>query len=187
MAKSRLVSKRSADESPLLATEELVGFLRRPVPAPFLDIPQLLRVVDPDAIDAFADVARLLAQRESDERHKATSLRLNESLREAAEIVVRHGWAPSFTALVEESVATTLAGMVATVAEQAALDEHYAEHPEARPDLWEIAVAAAKVDGSPLAEQPDVIRRAAEALGPKADIDTVLIWAAGALAGASVE
>jgi hypothetical protein len=169
VAKSRAVSKRSfhasADESP----------------------PHLLLGIDPDAIDAVTDVARLLAQCMTDERHKATSLRLNESLREAAEIAVSHGWVPSFTALVEESVATRLAGIVAAIAEQAVLDEHYAEHPEARPDLWEIAVAAAKVDGSPLAEQPDVIRRAAEALGENADVDTVLIWAAGAHAGPSSE
>jgi hypothetical protein len=44
---------------------------------------------------------------------------------------------------------------------RAALDEHYAQYPEARPDLADIAIATAELDGNPLAAAPDRIRRAA--------------------------
>ena len=138
---------------------------------------------DADAA-AVASVRRLLEDGWADHRHRATSLRLNESLRKAAEIAVERGWAPTFTALVEQGLAARLAEVVASAAEQAALDEHYAEHPDARPDLWEIAVAAANLDGSALGDHPDVIRRATEALGDDADVDRILAWASGALAGA---
>ena len=43
----------------------------------------------------------------------------------------------------------------------AALDQHYHEHPESRPELADVAVAAAQLDGHPLAATPDVIRTAA--------------------------
>ena len=133
---------------------------------------------------AVAEVTRLLQDGWADHRHRATSLRLNASLRKAAEIAVERGWAPTFTALVEQGLAARLAEVVASAAEQQALEDHYAEHPEARPDLWEIAVAAAEVDGSALAGHPELIRRATEALGDQADVDRVLAWASGALAGA---
>ncbi len=63
---------------------------------------------------------------------------------------------------------------------QAALDEHFTAHPDARPSLADLAVAAAQLDGHPLASQPDVLRRAAEAIverHPNADADDVLLWA----------
>ena len=63
---------------------------------------------------------------------------------------------------------------------QAVLDDHYEHHPRARPDLSDLAVAAAELDGHPLAAQPERLRRAAvEITGrhPDASPDDVLLWA----------
>ena len=54
------------------------------------------------------------------------------------------------------------------------------QHPEVRPSLAELAIAAAELDGNPLAATPDLIREAAAAIvdrRPDADADDVLIWA----------
>jgi hypothetical protein len=63
---------------------------------------------------------------------------------------------------------------------QVALDEHYARHPQARPDLGDLAVAAAELDGHPLAAEPERLRQAAAEIArhhPGASPDDVLLWA----------
>jgi hypothetical protein len=50
---------------------------------------------------------------------------------------------------------------------QAALDDHYARYPGTRPDLADLAVAAAEIDGHPLAAEPGRIRQAAAELGAR--------------------
>jgi mannosylglycerate hydrolase len=63
---------------------------------------------------------------------------------------------------------------------QAALDAHYKQHPEARPSLADLAIAAAELDGHPLATQPEELRRAADEIvqrHPDAEADDVLLWA----------
>jgi len=65
---------------------------------------------------------------------------------------------------------------------------HYRDHPDARPDLAEIALAAAEIDGSPLAATPDLVRRAAAEVGSVKDDpgpDDVLLYAAGLAAAAA--
>lgn len=72
-------------------------------------------------------------------------------------------------------------------AQRAVLDAHYRAHPQARSSLAEVALAAAEIDGNPLAEQPDLVRRAAaEVAGLKddPDADDVLLYAAGLSAAA---
>lgn len=140
--------------------------------------------IDEEAVSAATEIGQLLGASVTDRRNKATSLRLNVSLREAAEVAVAHGWSPSFTALVEGSLATALGDLVAGIAEQAALDQHYETHPDAQPELWEIAVAAARIEGRAVADHPELVRAGAEALGADGDVDTVLAWAEGALAAA---
>jgi hypothetical protein len=44
---------------------------------------------------------------------------------------------------------------------QAALDDHCERHPDARPGLGDLVVAAAELDGHPLADEPERIRQAA--------------------------
>ena len=63
---------------------------------------------------------------------------------------------------------------------QAALDDHYERHHHARPDLGDLAVAAAELDGHPLADQPGRLRQAAAEIAanhPAASPDDVLLWA----------
>jgi hypothetical protein len=63
---------------------------------------------------------------------------------------------------------------------QAALDDHYEHHPRARPGLGDLAIAAAELDGHPLAAQPGRLRQAAIEIAanhPGASPDDVLLWA----------
>lgn len=63
---------------------------------------------------------------------------------------------------------------------QAVLDDHYEHHPQSRPDLGDLAVAAAELDGHPLAAQPERLRQAAAEIArnhPGASPDDVLLWA----------
>ena len=106
-----------------------------------------------------------------------TSMRIPVALRDAAALAVRElGIAPSTTTLTPTALRATLAAAVM----QAALDDHYQRHPQARPDLADLAIAAAELDGHPLAGQPDRLRQAAAEIArnhPGASPDDVLLWA----------
>lgn len=106
-----------------------------------------------------------------------TSMRLPKALREAAALAVKElGAAPSTTALTSAALRSALEAIVM----QAVLDMHYKKHPEARPSLADLAIAAAEMDGHPLAGQPQALRRAAAEVRkrhPDADADDVLLWA----------
>jgi hypothetical protein len=106
-----------------------------------------------------------------------TSMRIPTALRDAAALAVRElGVAPSATALTTAALRATLEAVVM----QAVLDDHYEHHPEARPDLGDLAVAAAELDGHPLAAEPERVRRAAAEIvvrHPGASPDDVLLWA----------
>lgn len=112
-----------------------------------------------------------------------TSVRLPANLRDAAVVATELGLAESTTDLTVRG----LRDLLEAFAQRAILDEHYRQHPDARPDLADIALATAELDGDPLAARPDVIRRAAEdvaALRTDPTSDDVLLYAAG-LAAAS--
>jgi hypothetical protein len=82
----------------------------------------------------------------------------------------------SATALTADALRTTLEAIVM----QAALDDHYERFPDARPDLGDLAVAAAELDGHPLAAEPGRIRQAAAEIAtrhPGASPEDVLVWA----------
>jgi hypothetical protein len=106
-----------------------------------------------------------------------TSMRIPTALREAAALAVSElGVAPSSTALTAGALRTTLEAIVV----QAALDEHYRRHPGTRPDLGDLAIAAAEIDGHPLADEPELLRRAAAEIverHPDATAEDVLLWA----------
>jgi hypothetical protein len=112
-----------------------------------------------------------------DDRTVGTSMRIPEALRDAAALAVEHlHVAQSTTALTADALRSRLEAIVV----QAALDSHYRANPGARPSLGDLAVAAAELDGHPLAAQPDLLRRAAEEIvrsHPDADADDVLLWA----------
>jgi hypothetical protein len=129
-------------------------------------------------ITTTAAIDRIIELLSSAETETAnTSMRLPNALREAAAIAVNDlGAAPSTTALTTAALRATLDAMVM----QAVLDEHYQRHPRARPTLADLAIAAAELDGHPLANEPARLRRAAAqivALHPDADADAVLLWA----------
>jgi len=106
-----------------------------------------------------------------------TSMRIPKALREAAALAVSElGVAPSATVLAANALRNFLEGTVAL----AALELHFEEYPEARPTLADLALVAAEWDGSPLAKQPDLLRRAAEEIvqrHPDAEPEDVLLWA----------
>ena len=106
-----------------------------------------------------------------------TSMRIPTALRDAAALAVRElGVAPSATALTAAALRATLEAAVM----QAALDDHYERHPDARPSLGDLAVAAAELDGHPLAEEPERIHQAASEIverHPDASPEDVVLWA----------
>jgi hypothetical protein len=106
-----------------------------------------------------------------------TSMRIPTALRDAAALAVRElGVAPSTTALTTAALRATLEAVVM----QAVLDDHCERHPQARPDLGDLAVAAAEIDGHPLAAQPERLRHAATEIAakhPDASPDDVMLWA----------
>lgn len=94
----------------------------------------------------------------------------------AALAVDELGVAPATTTL----TATALRDAIETAVMDAALRDHYRAHPQARPELAEVARAPAAQDGSPLADRPDLLEQAAAevtARHPDADADDVLLWA----------
>ncbi|MGH3886739.1 MAG: hypothetical protein ACRDSZ_09250 [Pseudonocardiaceae bacterium] len=107
-----------------------------------------------------------------------TSVRLPGNLREAAVLAAELGLAASTTELTVRGLRDALEAF----AQRAVLDAHYRSHPDVRPDLAEIALAAAEIDDNPLAARPDLVRRAAAEVGRvKNDPgpDDVLLYAAG--------
>lgn len=112
-----------------------------------------------------------------------TSVRLPVRLRDAAAVASEMGLASSTSELTVRGLRDTLEAF----AQRAVLEAHYRAHPEARPDLAEVALAAAEIDGNPLAAQPALIRRAAHeirAIKDDAAPDDVLLYAAGLAAAA---
>jgi hypothetical protein len=80
-----------------------------------------------------------------------TSMRIPTALRDAAALAVEElGVAQSVTALTARALRATLEAIVM----QALLDDHYERYPEARPSLGDLAVAAAELDGHPMAAAP---------------------------------
>jgi hypothetical protein len=112
-----------------------------------------------------------------------TSVRLPVALRDAAVVAAEMGLAGSTTELTVRG----LRDLLEAIAQRAVLDAHYEAHPDARPDLAEIALAAAQLDRHPLAERPELVRRAAAEIVSVIDDptpDEVLSYAAGLAAAA---
>lgn len=132
-----------------------------------------IRVMEP--VEAAELVSQLLDSGMAETSN--TSMRMPTALREAASVAVRElGVAPSATALTTAALRASLEAVVM----QAVLDDHYRRHPSARPNLGDLAVAAAALDGHPLAAEPERILQAAEEISarhPGAGPDDVLLWA----------
>ena len=106
-----------------------------------------------------------------------TSMRIPKPLREAAALAVSElDVAPSTTILTANALRMFLQGTVVL----AALELHFEEYPEARPTLAELALAAAEIDGNPLAQRPELLERSAAEVArrhPGASFEDVLLWA----------
>jgi len=106
-----------------------------------------------------------------------TSMRIPKALREAAALAVDElGVAPSATVMAANALRSFLEATVGL----ANLELHYEEYPQFRPTLADLAVVAAEWDDSPLAEQPDLLRRYAEEIvqrHPHAEPEDVVLWA----------
>lgn len=111
-----------------------------------------------------------------------TSVRIPIDLRDAALAAAELGLVPSLTDLVVHGLRERLDAIV----NQAVLEEHFKQYPEARPTLAEVALAGAELDDNPLKHQPELIERAAEEITTVMDDpspDDVLMFAAGYGAG----
>jgi hypothetical protein len=118
------------------------------------------------ALDTFADGPS-----------SVSSIRQPEGLRRAMQAAVALGWARN----ANEGVVESLREELTAFCRSRALEAHFLEHPGARPSLAGVAVALAELDHDPLADEPELIERAAReivAVRPDADADDVLIWAA---------
>lgn len=105
-----------------------------------------------------------------------TSVRQPVALRRALQVAVELGMAPSANDATNQSLRAALEVFALT----SSLEEHYAAHPAVRPALHEVAQALAVMDRSPLAERPDLLKRAEREVlvhRPDADADDVLLWA----------
>jgi hypothetical protein len=106
-----------------------------------------------------------------------TSVRQPAALREALKVAIELG----LDATANDAAVAALRDRLDTFAQRLALDAHYQRHPEVRPSLADQALAAARLDGDPLAEQPEILARAARevaALRPGPTADDVLLYAA---------
>lgn len=111
-----------------------------------------------------------------------TSMRIPSSLREAARLAAEHLGAPSVTSL----AVAGLREAMETAVVRASLDDHYAQHPSARPSMGEVAVAMAAQDRHPLADYPERILAAANEAGDRVSTPReVLIWAEASAVAAS--
>jgi len=134
-------------------------------------------------VNAIERISDLLA---ADMTHTTnTSMRIPAALRDAATLAAKElNIAPSATAL----MTSALEGALEAILMQAVLDDHYERHPGARPDLGDLAVAAAELDGHPLAAEPERIRHAAVEIAerhPGASPEDVLLWAEARSLGAA--
>jgi hypothetical protein len=129
-------------------------------------------------MEASAAIERITALlNEGTHETSNTSMRIPTALWDAAALAVRElGVAPSATALTTTALRATLEAVVM----QAVLDQHYRQHGQARPDLGDLAVAAAEIDGHPMAADPERLRQAAAEISgrhPGASPEDVVLWA----------
>jgi hypothetical protein len=80
------------------------------------------------------------------------------ALRDAVRVAVDLGLAES----PNEVAVAAVRRRIEAFAQSLALAEHFAAHPAARPSLGDLAIAAAELDGHPLAGEHEFLRRCAD-------------------------
>ena len=125
-----------------------------------------------------------LLDRLDDDETVVTSIRQPAALREAIKLAVELG----LDTTANDAAVHAVRDRLDTFAQRLALDTHYAAHPGTRPTLAAQALAAARLDGDPLSDQPELLALAARevaGLRPGASADDVLLYAAGLARGKS--
>ena len=113
----------------------------------------------------------------TDTQSVSSSVRQPAALQRALRAAVELGFAAS----ANDGINSSLRIELEAFAQRLALDEHYAEFPDARPALAEVALELARLDHDQLADHPELVTQAARevvAYRPDADADDVLLWAA---------
>lgn len=113
-----------------------------------------------------------------DSQSTVTSFRQPAALRDAVRLAVELGLAGSPNEVAVEAVR----GRVEAFAHFLALEEHFTAHPHVRPTLGDLAIAAAELDGHPLADHQEFLRQCADEVAdirPDANGEDVLLYAAG--------
>lgn len=126
--------------------------------------------------DPLAKLFELLDAGDGDET-VVTSVRQPAPLREALKVAVELG----LDATANDAAVAALRDRLDTFAQRLALDAHYAAHRGVRPSLADQALAAARLDGDPLAERPALLARAAAEVAARRSnpsADDVLLYAA---------
>lgn len=122
------------------------------------------------------ELFQLVDRFDDDTDSSVTSTRLPTVLHDAARLAVELG----MDASVNDATNRALRDRVEVFAQQLALEEHYRRHPGSRPSLVQLALAAARLDGDPIAEQPALLEQAAREMAarwPDATGDDVLVYA----------
>ncbi|MCL2467746.1 MAG: hypothetical protein FWF21_10835 [Micrococcales bacterium] len=127
-----------------------------------------------DRSAALDQIADLLAH--ADDPGVVTSVRVPGALRQALALAVEHlGLDVTTSRLTAEAIRATLE----TAVLDAGLADLYAQFPDSRPTLVDVAVALAEQDGSPVADTRDLLEVAARqllVLHPDADARDLLLW-----------
>ncbi len=133
------------------------------------------------ATDKMDAILGRLGSAGADNETVVSSVRLPVALRDAARALHELGVAPSFNEVLVQGARDRILALV----HRGGLDAHYAHHPDVRPSPAAVAMALARMDGSELADHPDVIEQAAAELGAGRDDlsgDDVLVYAAALFA-----
>jgi hypothetical protein len=122
------------------------------------------------------ELLKLLDQLDRDADSTVTSTRLPTVLHDAVRLAVELGMDSS----ANDATNQALRDRVGAFAQQLALKQHYRKHPGTRPTLLQLALAAARLDADPLADDPDLLGQAATEVAerwPEATGDDVLVYA----------
>ncbi len=157
---------------------QLHKFSQRCLPDPVCPTP-VVQCVTQEVVVSLDDLIKAL---DDDSAGTTTSsVRQTIGLRRAVAEAVSMGLAESANDLTNEA----LRGVLDAFAQRQALEQIYAERPELRPTLAEVAAALAVIDRSPLVDRPDLLARAEQELAawrPGAGAEDVLVWATSLLA-----
>lgn len=123
-----------------------------------------------------SELARLLDNLDRGGASLVSSTRLPEALHDAVRAAVSLGMDVS----ANDAMSQALRDRVEAFSQRLSVESHIRRHPTARSSLADRAMAAARLDGDPLADQPELLAQAAKEVHerwPEATGDDVLVYA----------